>query len=73
MGRQLGPLRNDGAIDVTNGIPLLCHESHRLVQKDVAAGALPFGVVIREELANVGQRKGAEDGIDHGMEENVAV
>jgi hypothetical protein len=45
--------------------------AHRLLEEDVAARPLPLGVVVGEQLPNVGQAERAQDGVHHRVQQHV--
>ena len=54
--RQLWFLSDQCAVDVADVVPPFPHQVASLLHKDVRACALPLGVIVREDLADVWQR-----------------
>ena len=123
--RELGPLEDDGAVEVPQGVARLAHEanlsskekkkerererereergelkrtrkrkkeerskkkeenslslspsfplSHRFLHKHVARLPLPLGVVVREQLPDVGPAQRPQDRVRDGVQQRVAV
>ena len=70
---DLGPLRDDGAVDVAHLVPGVPHQTHRLLDEHVARAPLPLWVVVGEALPDVRQPERAGDGVEDAVEEHVAV
>lgn len=73
MRADLGPLRDDGAVDVSNFISGFAHEAARLRDEDVGRAPLPLGVVVGEELADVRHAERAGDGVHHAVQQYISV
>ncbi|MNI77532.1 hypothetical protein D3C73_1338320 [compost metagenome] len=68
--RRLG---DDGVIDVADFPAFGMDQCDDVTQQRTAVGALELRVGIREMLADVAQRRGAEQGIAQGVQEDVTV
>ncbi|MCY1177672.1 hypothetical protein D9M73_179880 [compost metagenome] len=68
--RRLG---DDGVIDVADLPAFGVDQCDDMTQQRTAVGALELRVGIREMLADVAQRRGAEQGIAQGVQEDVTV
>mmetsp|Transcript_160850 Transcript_160850/g.516253 ORF Transcript_160850/g.516253 Transcript_160850/m.516253 type:complete len:275 (+) Transcript_160850:57-881(+) len=66
-------LRDQRHVEVPDAVAPGVHLLPGLVHEDVRGRALPAGVRVREELADVRQRQGAEDRIDDRVVGDVAV
>ena len=73
VGAELGPLEDDGNVEVAEGVPGFAHEPVGLGDEEVGGGVLPAGVVVGEELADVGLGESAEDGVGGGVVDDIAV
>ena len=71
--RNLRALRDEGAIQVTDGVTLFLHESDRFHDEDIARLSLPLGIVIRKELTDIRQAQRARDGVDDAVHEHVSI
>jgi hypothetical protein len=70
---HLWPLEDDGHVDVAQLVAVALHQAHRLPDKHVRRRALPPGVGVREELADVRAGERAEDRVSDRVQQRVAV
>ena len=73
MGRQLGSLRGNHAVDVQNLIASLAHQIGHGTQQHQGIGALVGRVGVGEKLADVAAANGAQQGIGNRMSQNIGI
>ena len=71
--RDLRSLRDQSAIDVPQLVSGFFHQSNGFVNEHVRRLALPFRIIVREKLANIGQTERTGDGIYNAVQQNVTV
>ena len=72
-GSQLGPLGNEGGVDVADGEPLLPQQGADPLQQHQAVRPLIGRVRVREQLADVPQGRGPQQGVGNGVGQHVRV
>lgn len=72
-GRELRAFEDDGGVEVGEAVAGVLGEGEGFEEEEVGGGVLPAGVGVWEELSDVGEGEGAEDGVGEGVEEGVAV
>ena len=73
MGRQPGTLEGDGDIGVPYPEAALSDEGNDLPEEDFAVDAFPLVGRIREQVTDVPEGKGPEEGVAEGVDGHVAV
>ena len=73
VGGESGTLRDHGAIEVAAGVTVILDESFHLAEQNEAVRALVTRVGVWKVLAEVSEREGTEQGVHHGMGEDVGV
>ena len=71
--RHLRCLGSDGAVDVTHLPALFSYQADHVAQQYPAVGALEARIGIGEMLADVAQRRGAQQGIGQSVQQYVAI
>ena len=72
-GQKPGLFRQNGDIDVHHALPGLAETIGDGLEEQAAVGVFPFRVGVGELLSDVAPGHGAEDCIDDGMNDHVAV
>ena len=70
---ELGTLEGDGDVGVADAPALRGDEGYDLPQQDFAVDALPLGRGVGEQMADVPEGEGAEEGVAQGVDGHVAV
>ena len=73
MRGESGALRDHDAVEVAADIAVLPDERFHLAEQREAVRTLVTGVGVWKMLAEVAERKGTEQGIHHGMAEDIGV
>ena len=73
IGREFGALQGYGDVDVADLPAALVNHFHDFPEQNLAVDALPLVRRVGEEMADVPEGEGPEEGVAEGVERHVAV
>jgi hypothetical protein len=71
--RHLGPLGDDGGVDIADAVAGSDHAARRFLQQRTRIGALELRVGVREVFADIAQRGRAQQGIGDRVQQHVGI